>query len=52
MKKLALLSVSDQTGLSDLASALHKAGYGLLATSGTGKALDWLAGDLVAGLAD
>ncbi len=40
MKKLALLSVSDQTGLSDLAAALHGAGYGLLATSGTGKALE------------
>lgn len=40
MKKLALLSVSDQAGLSDLAAALYKAGYGLLATSGTGKALE------------
>jgi len=40
MKKLALLSVSDQTGLSALAAALHEAGYTLLATSGTGKALE------------
>jgi phosphoribosylaminoimidazolecarboxamide formyltransferase/IMP cyclohydrolase len=39
MKKLALLSVSDRTGLCDLASALVKAGYTLLATSGTGKEL-------------
>jgi phosphoribosylaminoimidazolecarboxamide formyltransferase/IMP cyclohydrolase len=40
MTRYALLSVSDQTGLADLASALHRAGYVLLATSGTGKALE------------
>jgi len=39
MQKMALLSVSDQTGLADVASALRTAGYTLLATSGTGKAL-------------
>jgi phosphoribosylaminoimidazolecarboxamide formyltransferase/IMP cyclohydrolase len=39
MKKMALLSVSDQAGLTELAQALVGAGYTLLATSGTGKAL-------------
>jgi phosphoribosylaminoimidazolecarboxamide formyltransferase/IMP cyclohydrolase len=39
MKKLALLSVSDGTGLPELAAALVDAGYTLLATSGTGKIL-------------
>lgn len=39
MEKMALLSVSDQTGLVDFARALRRAGYTLLATSGTGKAL-------------
>jgi phosphoribosylaminoimidazolecarboxamide formyltransferase/IMP cyclohydrolase len=39
MKKLALLSVSDRTGLNELATALVEAGYTLLATSGTGKIL-------------
>lgn len=39
MKKMALLSVSDRTGLNELAQALVDAGYTLLATSGTGKAL-------------
>lgn len=39
MKKMALLSVSDQTGLVELAKALAESGYTLLATSGTGKAL-------------
>jgi phosphoribosylaminoimidazolecarboxamide formyltransferase/IMP cyclohydrolase len=39
MKKLALLSVSDRTGLLELASALVESGYTLLATSGTGKIL-------------
>jgi len=39
MKKMALLSVSDQTGLIELARALTESGYCLLATSGTGKAL-------------
>jgi phosphoribosylaminoimidazolecarboxamide formyltransferase/IMP cyclohydrolase len=40
MKKYALLSVSDRTGLSELARALHESGYSLLATSGTAKSLD------------
>lgn len=39
MEKMALLSVSDQTGLVDFAQSLHRGGYTLLATSGTGKAL-------------
>lgn len=39
MNKLALLSVSDRTGIVDLARALVTAGYEILATSGTGKAL-------------
>jgi phosphoribosylaminoimidazolecarboxamide formyltransferase/IMP cyclohydrolase len=39
MEKMALLSVSDQTGLAEFAQGLHSAGYTLLATSGTGKAL-------------
>jgi phosphoribosylaminoimidazolecarboxamide formyltransferase/IMP cyclohydrolase len=39
MKRMALLSVSDQTGLVDLARSLVDSGYTLLATSGTGKAL-------------
>lgn len=39
MKKLALLSVSDRTGLNELATVLVEAGYTLLATSGTGKIL-------------
>ena len=36
---LALLSVSDKTGLTELASALAEAGMGLLATGGTWRAL-------------
>ncbi len=36
---MALLSVSDQTGLVGFARSLVKAGFTLLATSGTGKAL-------------
>ena len=40
MARYALLSVSDRTGLTDLARALHSAGYSLLATSGTGKELE------------
>lgn len=57
MKKLALLSVSDRTGLSDLAAALVASGYTLLATSGTGKALDeqklpWLSVEDYTGLAE
>jgi phosphoribosylaminoimidazolecarboxamide formyltransferase/IMP cyclohydrolase len=39
MKKFALLSVSDRTGLNELAAALVASGYTLLATSGTGKGL-------------
>lgn len=39
MSKMALLSVSDQSGLVDLATALVRANYTLLATSGTAKAL-------------
>jgi len=39
MQKMALLSVSDQGGIADFARSLHTAGYTLLATSGTGKAL-------------
>ena len=57
MKKFALLSVSDRTGLPELASALHKSGYVLLATSGTGKALDevkvpWVSVESYTGLAE
>jgi phosphoribosylaminoimidazolecarboxamide formyltransferase/IMP cyclohydrolase len=57
MKKCALLSVSDRTGLPELASALHAAGYTLLATSGTGKALDeakvpWTSVESYTGLAE
>jgi phosphoribosylaminoimidazolecarboxamide formyltransferase/IMP cyclohydrolase len=39
MSKMALLSVSDQSGLVELATALVNANYTLLATSGTAKAL-------------
>lgn len=57
MKKCALLSVSDRTGLSDIAAALNTAGYTLLATSGTGKALDeakipWTSVESYTGLAE
>lgn len=57
MKKCALLSVSDRAGLSELASALHENGYTLLATSGTGKALDegkipWTSVESYTGLAE
>lgn len=57
MKKCALLSVSDRTGLSDIAAALNAAGYILLATSGTGKALDeaklpWTSVESYTGLAE
>ncbi|MEY4668167.1 MAG: bifunctional phosphoribosylaminoimidazolecarboxamide formyltransferase/inosine monophosphate [Pseudomonadota bacterium] len=57
MKKCALLSVSDRSGLPELAAALHKAGYTLLATSGTGKALDegkvpWTSVESYTGLAE
>ena len=39
MPKRALLSVSDKTGLVDFAHALAKAGYELISTGGTAKAL-------------
>ena len=57
MKKVALLSVSDRTGLSELAKALHNSGYTLLATSGTGKALEeakvpWTSVEAYTGLAE
>ncbi len=57
MKKYALLSVSDRTGLPELAAALHRAGYVLLATSGTGKGLDeakvpWTSVESYTGLAE
>lgn len=57
MKKLALMSVSDRTGLGELAAALVDSGYTLLATSGTGKALDeqklpWLSVEDYTGLAE
>ncbi|MEY4437310.1 MAG: hypothetical protein RL100_774, partial [Actinomycetota bacterium] len=37
--KRALLSVSDKTGLLELASALHKGGVDIVSTGGTFKAL-------------
>jgi len=37
--KLALVSVSDKTGLLEFARALHGFGYGLLSTGGTARAL-------------
>lgn len=57
MKKCALLSVSDRDGLPELAAALHEKGYTLLATSGTGKALDeakvpWTSVESYTGLAE
>ncbi len=57
MKKYALLSVSDRTGLPELAAALHAAGFVLLATSGTGKGLDeakvpWTSVESYTGLAE
>ncbi len=39
MKKIALLSVSDKTGLVDFASGLVKLGFHLLSTGGTSKAI-------------
>lgn len=56
-KRFALLSVSDRTGLGELAAALHAAGYTLLATSGTGKSLDeaglpWVSVESYTGLAE
>ncbi len=38
-KRLALISVSDKTGIIDFATGLSKLGYGLLSTGGTAKAL-------------
>jgi phosphoribosylaminoimidazolecarboxamide formyltransferase/IMP cyclohydrolase len=57
MNKVALLSVSDRTGLAELSQALHNAGYTLLATSGTGKALEeaqipWTSVESYTGLAE
>ena len=57
MKKCALLSVSDRAGLPELAAALHNSGYTLLATSGTGKALEeskvpWTSVESYTGLAE
>ncbi len=40
MIQLALLSVSDKTGLVEFASALHKRGVSLLSTGGTASALE------------
>ncbi|MGD8578650.1 MAG: bifunctional phosphoribosylaminoimidazolecarboxamide formyltransferase/IMP cyclohydrolase [Lysobacterales bacterium] len=37
--RLALVSVSDKTGVVEFARALHEMGYGLLSTGGTAKAL-------------
>ncbi|MDD5148848.1 MAG: bifunctional phosphoribosylaminoimidazolecarboxamide formyltransferase/IMP cyclohydrolase [Candidatus ainarchaeum sp.] len=39
MEKFALFSVSDKTGLIETAKAVHSAGYGLIATGGTAKAI-------------
>ncbi len=39
MEKVALLSVSDRTGVVEFARVLHRKGYTLLATSGTAKLL-------------
>lgn len=57
MKKYALLSVSDRTGLAQLADALHAGGYTLLATSSTAKALEeskvpWVSVEDYTGLAE
>ncbi|MCA9897553.1 MAG: bifunctional phosphoribosylaminoimidazolecarboxamide formyltransferase/IMP cyclohydrolase [Ardenticatenaceae bacterium] len=38
-KKQALLSVSDKTGLVELAEALHQLGFGLIASGGTARAI-------------
>ena len=38
-QKTALLSVSDKTGVADLAAALHKLGFRLLSTGGTARLL-------------
>src|SRR5690606_25943443 len=38
-QRWALISVSDKTGLTDLASQLHQLGFGLLSTGGTARAL-------------
>jgi phosphoribosylaminoimidazolecarboxamide formyltransferase / IMP cyclohydrolase len=39
VKKQALLSVSDKTGLVELAQALHELGFGLIASGGTASAI-------------
>ena len=38
-QRLALISVSDKTGIIEFAGRLSKLGYGLLSTGGTAKAL-------------
>lgn len=39
LKKLALISVSDKTGITEFATRLNDLGFGLLSTGGTAKAL-------------
>ena len=39
MKKIALISVSDKTGIDSLASELSKIGYDIISTGGTAKHL-------------
>ena len=39
LKPIALISVSDKTGIVELASELHKIGISILSTGGTFKAL-------------
>ena len=40
MQKRALISVSDKSGLSELAGALHNAGFEILATGGTARMIE------------
>jgi len=39
MKKRALISVSDKTGITDFAKELHELGFELISTGGTKKAI-------------
>ena len=39
MKKIALISVSDKTGIDSVASELSKMGYDIISTGGTAKHL-------------
>ena len=39
MKKIALISVSDKTGIDSIASELSKMGYDIISTGGTAKYL-------------